>query len=110
LRNPHTRAAYRLAVCRFLDWVEAQEVPLERITPGMVGAYFDQHPGSPPTRKLHLAALRAFFDILVTRHVLILNPAASVRGERYQVMEGKNPEITLDPARPLLLSINTGTA
>jgi integrase/recombinase XerD len=109
LRNPHTRAAYRLAVGRFLDWVKAQETPLERITPGMVGTYFDQHPGSPPTRKLHLAALRAFFDVLVTRHVLILNPAASVRGERYQVIEGKTPEITLDQARTLLLSINTRT-
>jgi hypothetical protein len=110
LRNPRTRAAYRLAVCRFLDWVKAQEMPLERITPGMVGTYFDRHPGSPPTRKLHLAALRAFFDVLVTRHVLILNPAASVRGERYQVIEGKTPEITLDQARTLLLAINTGKA
>jgi len=109
LRNPHTRAAYRLAVCRFLDWVKAQEVPLERITPGMVGAYFDRHTSSTPTRKLHLAALRAFFDVLVTRHVLILNPAASVHGERYQVIEGKTPEITLDQARTLLLSINTQT-
>ena len=109
LRNPRTRAAYRLAVCRFLAWVKAEEVPLERITPGMVGSYFDQHPGSTPTRKLHLAALRAFFDVLVTRHVMILNPAASVRGERYQVVEGKTPEITLAQARTLLLSINTRT-
>lgn len=109
LRNPRTRAAYRLAVRRFLDWVKAQEEPLERITPGIVGTYFDQHPGSPPTRKLHLAALRAFFDVLVTRHVLILNPAASVRGERYQVIEGKTPEITLNQARTLLLSIKTLT-
>jgi site-specific recombinase XerD len=107
LRNPHTRSAYRLAVGRFLEWVALQGVPLERITPGMVGAYFDQHPGSPPTRKLHLAALRAFFDRLVTRHVLVLNPAASVRGERYQVLEGKTPEISVEQARRLLQSLDT---
>lgn len=72
----------------------------------MVGAYFDQHPGSLPTRKLHLSALRAFFDVLVNRHVLILNPAATVRGERYQAIEGKTPEITRDQARALLASID----
>jgi site-specific recombinase XerD len=110
LRNPHTQAAYRLAVCRSLDWVMPQGVLLEPITPGLVGAYFDQHPGSPPTRKLHLAALRAFFDVLVTRHVMVLNPAASVRGERYLVIEGKTPEITVEQARRLLHSIDTGSA
>jgi len=37
------------------------------------------------TRKQHLAALRHYFDGLVTRHAIILNPALSVRGERYEV-------------------------
>lgn len=107
VRNRHTRAAYLYAVRRFLDWIESARTSLERITPGMVGAYFDQHPGSLPTRKLHLSALRAFFDVLVNRHVLILNPAATVRGERYQAVEGKTPEITRDQARALLASIDT---
>ena len=49
--------------------------------------------GSAPSKKLHLAALRHFFDQLVTRHAVILNPAASVRAQRYQVVEGKTPEI-----------------
>jgi integrase len=110
LRNPHTRAAYRLAVCRFLDWAALQGVPLERITPGDVGKYFDRHPGSPPTRKLHLAALRAFFDLCVERHVVVLNPAACVRGERYQVIEGKTPEITAAQARTLIASVRTTRA
>src|SRR5690348_14435981 len=87
IRNPHTRTAYRRAVKRFLRWAEPQGVPLARITPGMVGTYFIQLQGSPAKRKLHLAALRAFFDALVIRHVVALNPAASVRGERYQVIE-----------------------
>ena len=46
---------------------------------------------SVATRKQHLAAIRHYFDGLVTRPAIILNPALSVRGERYQ--EGKTPEI-----------------
>ena len=109
LRNPHTRAAYDRAVRRFAAWVEPQGVPLERVTPGMVGAYFDRMAASVPTKKLHLAAIRGLFDVLVVRHVVVLNPAASVRGERYQVVEGKTPEITPDQARRLLASVSRAT-
>jgi integrase/recombinase XerD len=105
IRNPHTRAAYCRAVEMFMSWVEPQEVPLPQITPGMVGKYFNQLAGSPAKRNLHLAALRAFFDLLVTRHVMLLNPAASVRGERDQAIEGKTPEITVEQARTLMASI-----
>jgi integrase/recombinase XerD len=107
IRNRHTRAAYLLAVRRFLIWVEPRAPSIERITPGMVGKYFDKHPGSIPTKKLHLSALRAFFDVLVNRHVVLLNPAATVRCERYQAVEGKTPEISRDQARTLLASIAT---
>jgi site-specific recombinase XerD len=62
---------------------------------------------SVATRKQHLAAIRHYFDGLVTRHAIILNPALSVRGERYQVVEGKTPEITVTGARQLLASIGT---
>jgi site-specific recombinase XerC len=54
-----------------------------------------------------LAALRHFFDGMVTRYVIALNPALSVRGERYEVVEGKTPEITVAHARKLLASIDT---
>jgi integrase/recombinase XerD len=104
LRNRHTRTAYLHAVRRFFAWVQPRAGGLRDITPGMIGEYFDQHAGSLPTKKLHLAALRAFFDVLVNRHVIILNPAATVRGERYQAVEGKTPEITPDQARILLKS------
>ncbi len=73
----------------------------------LVGRYFDEHKGGLATRKLHLSALRHFFDALVTRHAIILNPALSVRGERYSVLEGKTPEITKEQARALLQSIDT---
>jgi site-specific recombinase XerD len=109
LRNPHTRALYRRAVCRFMAWIEERSVPLVQVTPGMVGGYFDVHPGAISTRKAELAAIRRFFDVLVTRHVLVLNPALSVKGERYQVVEGLTPEISVSQARSLLASISINT-
>jgi site-specific recombinase XerD len=102
IRNRHTRAAYLHAVRRFFAWAQLRVSSIGQITPGIIGEYFDQHTGSLPTKKLHLAALRAFFDVLVNRHVIVLNPAATVRGERYQAVEGKTPEITIDQARLLL--------
>lgn len=74
-----------------------------------VGNYVDQLLYAPATKKLHLAALRCFFDDLVVRHVVILNPVASVRGERYQVLEGKTPEISAAQVRKLLAAIDTGS-
>lgn len=107
LPNPHTRGAYARAVRRFLSWCDAHGLSLHSVTPGTVGDYFSRHPGSIPTKKLHLAAVRRFFDRLVVRHVIVLNPALSVRAERYQVVEGKTPEITVSQARALLASIDT---
>ncbi len=57
----------------------------------------------------HLAGLRHFFDTLVTRHVVVLNPALSVRGERLQVLEGKTPEIGVEQARRLIRSLDLST-
>lgn len=107
IRNPHTRRAYTHAVRRFLAWAETGGLELVRLTPRQVGGYLDGLPGTIPTRKLHLAALRGFFDALVLRHVVILNPAHSVKAERYEVIEGKTPEITIEHARALLASVDT---
>lgn len=103
--NHHTRIAYERAIRRFMLWAEQQTKALHSITPGMVGKYITELPGRPATRKLNLAALRRFFDVMVLRHVIILNPASSVRGERYTVQEGLTPEITVDQAKQLLKSI-----
>lgn len=108
IRNRHTRRAYSRAVRRFLGWCEKRDLGLPQISPRDVGQYLDEFPGALPTKKQHLAALRHFFDQLVTRHAVMLNPAASVRSERYQVVEGKTPEITVEQARRLLRSIDTG--
>jgi len=112
IRNEHTRRAYLTAVKRFLTSAEAGGLELVDITPAFVGQYIDQlRRGklSVATCKQHLAALRHFFDGMVTRHAIILNPALSVRGERYEVVEGKTPEITVKGARTLLDSIDAST-
>ena len=92
LRNEHTRRAYRRAIEQFLGWCEGRGLELHRIAPRDVGWYLDEHTGSPSSKKQQLAALRHFFDGLVLRHAIMLNPAASVRGERYQVIEGRRPK------------------
>ena len=107
IRNPRTRRAYSHAVRRFLEHCRQSGLELTRITPRDVGLYLDALVCAPSTKKLHLAALRHFFDTLVTRHVVVLNPAASVRSERLQVIEGKTPEIGVEQARKLVRSIDT---
>ena len=106
LRNSHTRRAYRRAANHFLRWCEARDLLLHTIAPAHVGQYLDSLPDAISSKKLYLAAIRHLFDILVTRHAVVLNPAASVRGERYQVIEGKTPEITIEQARQLLSCID----
>jgi integrase/recombinase XerD len=105
IRNGHTRAAYLRAVRRLLAWCEQESIEIARLTPGALGIYFDELPGSVPSKKVHLAAIRSFFDVLVQRHIVPLNPALSVRTERYSAIEGKTPEITVEQARRLLGSI-----
>ena len=75
IRNQHTRKAYEYAVRRFMTWANPQIKHLTEITPGMVAKFIDDIPGKIPTRKLYLSAIRQFFDVLVNRHAIILNPA-----------------------------------
>jgi len=107
IRNAHTRRAYRRAVLCFLSWSDLQGRQLQQVSPADVGTYLDELQHSVASKKQILAGLRHFFDGMVTRHAIALNPALSVRGERYQVMEGKTPEITIRQARKLLSSIET---
>lgn len=108
--NPHTQKAYMRAIRLFLTWADRQGVELAAITPGMVGQYLTGLGGSPAKRNLALAALRGFFDRLVQRHVVILNPAATAKGVKERVIEGKTPEITLEQARMLMASIQVAKA
>ena len=107
IRNPNTRAAYAQAVAQFFAWCERHRIQtIEQIRPVVVAAYIEKHPGSPPTVKQHLAAIRMLFDFLVTGQVVPVNPAASVRGPKHVVKKGKTPVLSADEMRILLESID----
>lgn len=119
LDSSHTARAYRYAVHRFLTHCSRLRVPLAQVSPALVSEYIKTLQSEPrsvktesqprqvskPTRKLHLAALRHFFDKLVERHAVPLNPALSVRGPRHSVQEGKTPAMEPKQIRGLLQSI-----
>jgi integrase/recombinase XerD len=109
IRNKNTRAAYAHAVTQFFDWCESKRFGLYDLRPALIAAYIEQHPGSPPTVKQHLAAMRMLFDWLVIGQIVPMNPASSVRGPKHVVKVGKTPVLTGEQARQLLDSINTST-
>jgi site-specific recombinase XerD len=106
--NRHTRAAYAGAVVRFCRWCQARGVPLEKITSPAVAAYMEELQGllGVASVKLHLAGLRHWLDWLTQKGVLPVNPAASVRGPRHVVREGKTPVLERDEARALFASLD----
>ena len=107
--NKHTRRNYQRYVRHFLDWCELEELELPRIMAGDVGRYLSGLSGGPNKKKLALSALRKFFRLLVQRHICLINPAAEAETDRYQVVEGKTPEITDGQFRELLATIDTKT-
>jgi integrase/recombinase XerD len=109
IRNRNTRIAYATALRDFFNWCDDRGLVLEEIRPVMVAAYIEAHKGAKPTIKQHLAAIRIFFDYLVTGQVLPTNPASSVRGPKYNVKRGKTPVLKAEQARELLDSIDTNT-
>ncbi len=74
--------------------------------PATSAQYLQELELSVPTKKLHLAVLRRFFDRLVNRHACVINPAATVKAECYAVVEGKTPQIGPEQVRTLLKSID----
>ena len=92
----------------FLTWCEAQGLELRQVTSGMAGRFIEQLPGEAANKNQALAGLRHFFDALVRRHAAVLNPFQSVRGVRNPFGDGKTPEVTVEQARQLLASIDTG--
>ena len=108
IANARTRAAYGRAVGQFLGWCEARGLGLRDVSPLHVAAYIRTHPGSVPTVKQHLAAIRMLGDWLVVSQVLPVNPAAAVRGPKHVVTKGATPVLSPAEARKLLESIDTG--
>ena len=109
IANRRTRAAYGRAVGQFLAWCEARGLALAAVSPLHVAAYIRTHPGSAPTGKQHLAALRMLGDWLVVSQVIPVNPAAVVRGPTHVVTTGATPVLAPAEARRLLAAIDTGT-
>jgi integrase/recombinase XerD len=109
IRNANTRRAYGRAIAGFFGWCEFRGIELHQVEPITVAAYIEQHPGSKPTVKQHLAAIRMLFDWLVTGQVVSFNPASSVRGPKYVVKKGLTPVLSAREARKLLDSIDTTT-
>ena len=109
IANARTREAYGRAVGQFLAWCEAQGLGLTAVAPLHVAAYIRTHPGSAPTVKQHLAAIRMLGDWLVVSQVIPVNPAAAVRGPKHVVTTGATPVLSPAEARRLLEAIDTGT-
>ncbi|MGK7906915.1 MAG: tyrosine-type recombinase/integrase [Synechococcus sp.] len=107
IRNKNTRAAYARAVGQFLCWCDERGLEFFSISPIAIAAYIEQHPGSDPTVKQHLAAIRSMFSWMVTGQILQQNPAHEVRGPKHRVKTGKTPVLTDDEMRELLDSIDT---
>ncbi len=111
IHNPNTRMAYWRAVCHFCRWCEQRHIELTQLNPVLVAKYMQElgQVVSPPTVKQHLAAVRMLFDYLVIGHILMVNPAAAVRGPKYVTKTGKTPVLTAQETRQLLDSIETLT-
>ena len=112
IRNKNTRMAYMRAVSQFFAWCDRRRVgELADIEPLHIAAYIEELQGSmsKPTVKQHLAAIRMLFDWLVTGHIVMVNPATSVRGPKHVVKRGKTTVLTAEQARELLDSIDTTT-
>jgi site-specific recombinase XerD len=107
--NPNTREAYGRAVARFCRWCDTHALALDDIAPPVVASYLEAlgQELEVPSVKLHLAGLRHWLDWLAQRGVLPSNPAASVRGPRHVVREGKTPVLERSEARRLFESIPT---
>ena len=109
LTNPHTRRAYGRWIGRFLQDLETAGIALCNVSPGIAGRWIEELPGGPVSKNQALTALRHFTDLLVTRHVIEVNPFLSVRRQRFTVVEGRTPEITVSQIQHLLQSIDTST-
>ena len=87
---------------QFLGWCEARGLRLGAVSPLHVAAYIRTHPGSVPTVKQHLAAIRMLCDWHVVSQVLPANPDAAGRGPKHVVTKGSTPVLSPVEVRKLL--------
>src|SRR5580704_13294848 len=65
IRNRNTRLAYARACWQFFDWCRAHGLELTTVRPFHVAAWIEDFPGSKPTIKQKLAAVRMLYEFLV---------------------------------------------
>lgn len=111
LPNPNTRAAYAHAVGEFCRWADDRRLTLKQLNPVQIAGYVEDlgTRASVAKVKQHLSALRMLCDWLVLGQVLPMNPAASVRGPKRIMVEGRTPVLSADEARLLLGGIDVAT-
>ena len=81
--NAHPRRAYGRAIRRFLDSCEEHDVGVAMVPPGAAGRFIEELPGAVATKNQARAGLKQFGDRLVQRHVIALNPFATVRSQKH---------------------------
>src|SRR5438552_3277009 len=94
IRNRNTRAAYARACWQFFDWCAAHGLELTTVRPFHVAAWIEDFPGSKPTVKQKLAAVRMLCDFLVVRQITPSNPACRSRSK---VRRQKRQNARLEP-------------
>jgi hypothetical protein len=62
IRNRNTRAAYARACWQFFEWCGTHVLQLKNVRPFHVAAWIEDFPGSKPTIKQKLAAVRMLYD------------------------------------------------
>jgi len=108
IRNKKTRIAYYHAIGEFLGWCQnAGFQHLEDVEPITVAAYIEKHPGSLPTIKRHMAAIRMFFSWMTEKGILAMNPAREVKTACFSRSEGKTPAFEPNDVQKVLESIDT---
>src|SRR5271165_1736720 len=65
IRNRNTRQAYARACWQFFDWCAAHGLQLTTVRPFHVAAWIEDFPGSKPTIKQKLAAVRMLYDTII---------------------------------------------
>ena len=90
-----------------MKWADERHLELEDIRPIHVASYIEGFTVglADPSVKQHLAAIKMFFDWMVTGQIVPFNPASSVRGPKHVVKKGKTPVMTAEEARQLIESI-----
>lgn len=105
--NRNTRVAYLRAVVQFSDWCQERRIFLEAVSPIVLAAYREQHPGSPPTVKQHFSALRMLFAWFVEKGIVDRNPVREVKTPKFSRVEGKTPAFSVEDMQALFESFDT---